>query len=217
MNEITKKTVEALKANNMNAIYAESKQDVCEAVRNILFPDCSIAVGGSVTLSECGVRDIISEPQYRFFDRNRPGITPEERTEVYRKTVGCDFLLCSSNAITENGELVNVDGTGNRVSALAFGPKKIIVIAGVNKIVPDLPAAMLRIKRIAAPKNAVRLGLNTPCAKLGHCISLEGCDAPAFTAGCKSERRICALYLITGYQMDPERITVILCGETLGY
>ena len=211
------KTMAALKANHMNSIYAENKKRVCEEVKKFLYPGCSVSAGGSVTLFESGVRDIISEKQYDFLDRNRPGISPEEKKDIYRKTVGCNFYFCSANAVTENGELVNADGTGNRVSALAFGPEKVIVIAGVNKIVPDLTAGFLRLKQIAAPKNAARLNIDTPCAKLGHCVVLENSKSPAFSDGCKCEKRICDSYLITGYQMDPNRITVIICGEPLGY
>lgn len=217
MTEQLERTLAALERNNMKALYAENAAAVCQAVESLLPEGSTIAAGGSMSLAESGVRALIEQPRYRFMDRNRPGITPEQRQEVYRSTVGCDFYFCSANAVTEKGELVNVDGVANRVSAIAFGPKRVIVIAGVNKLVPDVKTGLLRVKQTAAPKNAVRLGLDTPCARLGHCVSLEKSADPDFTDGCACETRICASYLISGRQRIPGRITVILCGEPLGY
>lgn len=217
MTESIRKTLIALERNNMRAVFAENAEDVQIAVRNLIFEGCTIAAGGSVTVKETGVWDIINEPKYNFADRNRDGITPEERQEVFRSVIGCDYYFCSANAITENGELINVDGFANRISAIAFGPKNVIVIAGINKIVRDIDEGFLRIKKIAAPKNCVRLGINNPCAKLGHCVSLEKSDNPAMTDGCACERRICRNYLVSGMQGTKNRITVILCNENLGY
>lgn len=211
------KVIKALEKNNIKGIYAENREQAVELVRGMLFDGCTITAGGSVSLQESGVWALINEPKYRFSDRNRPGITPEERQEVFRSVVGCDFFFCSSNAVTENGELVNVDGFANRVSAIAFGPKKVVMIVGKNKIVPDIKAAFLRIKSIAAPKNCVRLGIDTPCSKLGHCVSLLKNDAPDMTDGCAHERRICADYLVSARQQAVGRITVILVDEELGY
>lgn len=217
MEKQTEKTINALRNNGMNAFYAENSVQLCEIIKEILPAGCTIASGGSQTLKESGILSLISKAPYRYLDRNRYGITPEEKLDIYRSTVGCDFYFCSANAVTEDGELINVDGIGNRVSALAFGPEKVIVVAGINKLVKNTEMGLLRIKREAAPKNAVRLGLDTPCAKLGHCIALEGSANPAFTEGCSCESRICASYLITARQMQPGRITVAVCGEILGY
>ena len=217
MNEKIGKVLQALRKNNMNAFYLPDSAAVCAAVRERLFDGCTISSGGSVSLKESGVWDILKDEKYCFYDRTRPGITPEEQEEVYRKTVGCDFYFCSTNALTEDGQLVNVDGNCNRISAMAFGPKKVVLIVGVNKIVPDLKAAFLRVKTDAAPKNTVRLNLDTPCHKLGHCVALEKTSDPDWTDGCQSPSRICVNYMITAKQRDPERITVLLCGEELGY
>lgn len=217
MTEQIKNLILALEKNNIDVIFAETKQDVQNAVRSILPEGCNIAAGGSVSVVESGVWDIIKEPKYCFMDRNREGITPEERLDVFRKTVGCDYYFCSANAVTQKGELINVDGFGNRVASIAFGPQKVIAIVGINKIVKDVTEGLLRIKQVAAPKNAVRLKIDLPCAKLGHCISLEKCDNPDFTDGCNHQRRICASYLISGRQQVKGRITVILCNEELGY
>lgn len=217
MNERIERVITALRKNNMQGIYVPCINDITKTVEEILFEGCTIAAGGSVSLWESGVWNIINRDCYKFSDRNRQGITPEEREQVFKGIIGSDFYFCSANAITENGELLNVDGFANRISAIAFGPKRVIMIVGANKIVKDLDEAFLRVKKIAAPKNCVRLGIDSPCAKLGHCVSLLKCDNPSITDGCDSERRICANYLISARQQIKGRITVIICGEALGY
>lgn len=211
------KVIKALESNNIKAYYAETRAEVCEIVKNMLFKGAVIVSGGSVSLNESGVWDIINSPEYDFRDRFKEGITDEERTEVFRAAIGCDFFFCSTNAVTENGELINVDGNANRIASIAFGPKKVVMIVGVNKIVKDIDEGFLRVKKIAAPKNAVRLNTGTPCQKLGHCVALEKSDCPEVADGCKNPKRMCADYLISGFQRQKDRINVILCGETLGY
>ena len=132
------------------------------------------------------------------------------------KALTADVFLSSSNAVTENGELYNVDGRGNRIAAFCFGPKNVIVIVGANKIVPDIDAAAERVKKIAAPKNTVRLSCKTPCAKTGECISLKN-ENPELCDGCLTDERICSSYLISGRQRVKDRIKVIICKESLGY
>ena len=217
MNEQISKVMKSLENNNINAAYAETKEEVCKIVKNMLFKGAVITAGGSMSLKESGVWDIISSPEYDFRARSRQGISEEERSEAYKAAIGCDFFFCSSNAVTENGELVNVDGNANRVSSIAFGPKRVVMVVGVNKLVKDIDEGLLRIKKIAAPKNAVRLNTGTPCQKLGHCIALEKSECPAMTDGCKSPRRMCIEYLISGFHKEKGRLNIILCGETLGY
>lgn len=217
MNERIGNVIKNLNANNINAVYCETKKDVLSQVNELLTEGATISSGGSMSLIESGVWDLINKPCYNFLNRNRQGITAEEQMEIYKQVIGIDYYFCSANAVTENGELLNVDGFSNRISAIAFGSKKIIMVVGVNKIVKDLDEAFLRVKKVAAPKNCVRLGLNNPCVKLGHCVSLLKSDNPAFTDGCKTQTRICRNYLVSGMQKDKERITVILCGEELGY
>ncbi len=217
MNENVSKVMKSLESNNIKAVYAETKAEVCETVKDMLFKGAVITAGGSMSLKESGVWDIINSPEYDFRDRTKQGISEEERTKAHKAAVGCDFFFCSTNAVTEKGELVNVDGNANRIASIAFGPKKVVMVVGVNKIVKDIDEGFLRVKKIAAPKNAVRLNTGTPCQKLGHCVSLLKSDCPAMTDGCKSPNRMCVEYLITGFQKTGNRITVILCGETLGY
>lgn len=217
MNERIAKTISALEKNNMKAFYVENRTEACELVRKMLFKGATVASGGSVSLKESGVWDIISSGDYRFFDRTRPGLTEEEKTEIFRATIGCDFYFCSSNAVTENGELINVDGFANRISAISFGPKKVIMLVGTNKLVKDVNEGLLRVKRIAAPKNTARLEIDAPCRKYGHCISLLGGDCPDITDGCSGDTRICCDYLISAKQRIQDRINVIICNEELGY
>ncbi len=217
MEEIFENLITALGRNKMKGIYAETKAEALKTVREMLFDGCTITTGGSVSLVEAGVWDLIHDPRYRFADRNAPGLSAEEKENILRSNVGVDFFFCSANAITEQGELINVDGFCNRIAAIAFGPKRVVMIVGKNKIVPDVEAGLLRVKQIASPKNCVRLKLDTPCAKLGHCISLERSDHPAMTDGCNSPARICCSYLISAQQRIADRITVILVNEDLGY
>ena len=217
MNEQIDKVMKSLESNNIKAYYAETKKDACEIVKDMLFKGAVIVSGGSVSLQESGVWDIINSPEYDFRDRFKEGITEEERLDVFKAAIDCDFFFCSSNAVTENGELINVDGNANRIASIAFGPKKVVMIVGINKIVKDIDEGFLRVKKIAAPKNAVRLNTGTPCQKSGHCIALNKSDCPAITDGCKNPKRMCADYLISGFQRQKDRINVIFCGETLGY
>lgn len=217
MDERIERVVAALDRNNMQGIYVPCISSIPETVEKMLTDNAVITAGGSVSLLESGVWELINRDRYRFLDRNRDGITEDERLEVFRQCIGADFFFCSSNAVTESGELVNADGFCNRIASIAFGPKRVIMIVGINKIVKNIDEAFLRIKKTAAPKNCVRLGINSPCAKLGHCISLEKSGNPKATDGCDYCRRICSNYLISGHQQHKGRITVILCGEPLGY
>ncbi len=217
MTERIEKTIKNLSANNIQAFYCETKSDVVNKVEELLTLGATISSGGSVSLIESGVLNLINKPCYNFLNRNRKGITVEEQMEISKQVIGMDYFFCSANAVTENGELLNVDGLSNRISAIAFGPKKVIMVVGINKLVKDLNAAFLRVKKVAAPKNCVRLGIDNPCVKLGHCVALLNSDNPNFTDGCKIPTRICRNYLISGMQKEKDRIIVILCGEELGY
>ncbi|MBQ8599826.1 MAG: lactate utilization protein [Clostridia bacterium] len=205
--------LEALKKNHMEAYYVETKEEVVPLVKELMPEGSTVSVGGSQTVKETGVMDLLKSGYYNFLDRSAEGITPEEIRKVYEQTFAADGFFGSANAITEKGELVNVDGNANRIAALTFGPKSVIVIAGVNKIVPDLEAAIRRIKTIAAPANAQRLSCDTYCRETGHCLGLDG----DMTDGCSSPQRICCSYLVQGPQRQAGRIKVILVNETLGY
>ena len=217
MTEQINKLFKNLEINKIKPIYAENKAEAVKIVENMLFDGAVITWGGSMSLIECGIDKLLREEKYNFLDRGRAGITPEEQQECFKASIGADFFFCSANAITENGELINVDGLSNRVSSIAFGPKKVIMIVGKNKIVPNINEGFLRVKKIAAPQNCVRLNKDTPCVKLGHCISLLNNDNPDIADGCKSDHRICCNYLVSSLQRDKDRLHVVLVNEDLGY
>lgn len=205
--------MENLRRNHLNPQFVPTKADVLPLIERMLSDGDTVAVGGSVTLDEIGVVDHLRCGQYQFLDRYAEGLTREKREDIFRRSFFADVYLCSSNAVTEQGELYNVDGTGNRVAALAYGPKKVIVVVGVNKLVRDLDEAAKRVKTCAAPPNTRRLGFETYCNKVGHCMKLDG----GMTDGCASDSRICCSYLLTGYQRQTDRIHVILVDEDCGY
>lgn len=217
MTEQITKLFKNLEKNKMHPVFAKDKEDAKKIVTDMLFDGAVITWGGSMSVIECGIDKVLQDPKYNFMNRSREGITPEEQQECFKASIGADFFFCSCNAITENGEQINVDGLANRISSIAFGPKKVVMIVGKNKIVPDLKEAFLRVKKIAAPKNCVRLNKNTPCAKLGHCVSLLNNDNPDFADGCACDDRICCDYMISAMQRQKNRITVILVNEDLGY
>ena len=213
MNETVQKVMDALRKNRMLADYVASKEEVVPFVKSLIADGSTVATGGSRTLDECGVTELLRSGLYTFYDRNNPALTPAEKAEMTAKGATADVYLCSSNAVTEQGVLYNVDGFSNRVSAIANGPKKVITVVGVNKIVPDLDAAIRRVKTIAAPLNTKRLNCDTYCLKTGVCMGVDG----SMTDGCHSPARICCSYLVSAQQRVENRIHVILVGESLGF
>lgn len=208
------KTGENLKKNNMEFYYAPTKSDVRDIVKTLLKEGDVITNGGSVSMAECGITDLVNSPEYQYLDRTK--VAPEEVPELYRKAFFADVYISSSNAITEDGVLYNVDGNSNRIAAIAYGPKSVIIIAGYNKIVKNLEQAEIRVKMESAPSNCVRLDCKTYCAETGECVSLSKagrqiCD------GCSGDGRICCNYLISAQQRHKGRIKVIIVGEELGY
>ena len=211
------RTAEHLRKNNMEARIADTKEEALETVRSYLFDGCTIGVGGSATLDEIGAISLFRSGPYHFLDRYAPDLTPEKIKEIYRASFSADVYVMSANAVTETGLLYNVDGRSNRTAALLYGPDKVLVVAGINKIVPDLDAAAERVKRIAAPANAMRLSCNTPCTVTGVCASVSAGKENELCAGCQADRRICSNTVISAHQTVKDRITVILVRESLGF
>lgn len=205
--------MENLQKHRIAVEYVATKEEVLPRVRELIPAGSTVASGGSHTLNETGVIDLLKSGTYTYLDRMAPELTPEQRQEMTLKGNTADFYLCSSNAITEAGELYNVDGNCNRIAAIAFGPKSVIMVVGINKIVPDLDAAIRRVKTIAAPLNTKRLNCDTYCRNAGVCMGVDG----AMTDGCHSPARICCNYLVSAQQRVPDRIRVILVGESLGF
>lgn len=212
---ILERTARSLEANNMKCFIAETKADVLPIVKELLSEGETVSCGGSMSLAETGVAELLRSGDYDFLDRT--GKSPEEAEEIYRRAFFADSYLTSANAITENGELYNVDGNSNRVAAICFGPKSVIVVAGRNKVVPTLEDAVTRVKRLAAPMNAARLGCETYCKSKGECMSLSSGSCAGMTDGCKSDARICCSFVVSAFQRIKGRIKVILVNEELGF
>ena len=195
-----------LEKRRMEGYYCESAAEAVDTILSLMPEGSSIGWGGSMTLSEVGLMDALRADSGRYNLLVREDAkTPEEARAVFAKILSCNYFLMSTNAITVDGELVNIDGRGNRVSYLCYGPENVIVVAGMNKVTADVESALDRIRTVAAPTNAVRLNRKTPCAVSGKC---ENCLSP----DC-----ICAQTVITRLSQIPHRIKVILVGEDLGY
>ena len=210
------KTIKALSDNNINACFVQSCEEAIDIAKSLIKKGDVISHGGSVTLKEAGFTELFKNGDYNYLDRSAPGLTDEDIEEIYRKTYYADAFFSSANAITENGEIYNVDGHSNRVSALLFGPKKVIFIVGINKLTKDITAAARRVKEVAAPKNCVRLSKDTYCRKTGKCVTLNN-ENSDFCSGCTSEDRICANYTVMGRQQLIGRVNVIIINKNLGF
>lgn len=199
------KIIEKMKLRRMEGYYAATKEEALQLVKErFLTKGVSVAWGGSMTLQEVGIMDYLKDSECIVYDRMSPK-TPEEQKEMKAKMINADYFLMSTNAITLDGELVNIDGFANRVSFLCYGPENVLVIAGMNKVATNVEDAINRVKNIASPPNALRLHKDTPCAKTGRC-------AECFTEDC-----ICSQTVITRRSGVKGRIKVILVGEELGY
>ena len=209
----SEKVIAGLEKNRMKGFFVPSKKDVPQLVAKLLHDGDTVAVGGSVSLSECGVMPLLRSGRYQFLDRYAPGLSKEQVREIFIRSFDADAYLCSANAVTLGGALYNVDGNSNRVAAICYGPRSVIMVVGCNKIVPDIDAAIRRVKMHAAPPNAVRLSCETYCAHTGVCSGLDG----EMSAGCASDARICCNYVVSAHQREPGRIKEILVGEPVGY
>jgi len=199
------KTVIAnLKKRQMEGYYCADKTAAVQKVLELMPKGASVSWGGSMTLGEAGIMDALQTSEYRLIDRAKAK-TPEEQRAVYGEICTSDFFLTSTNAITLDGELVNIDGNGSRLAFLIFGPQNVIVVAGMNKLVKDAESGYKRVKTVACPPNAARLGRKTPCA-------LNGAGGDCYASDC-----ICSQTVITRRSHVPNRIKVILVGESLGY
>lgn len=215
MTERVKKTIDALKQNNFAAYYVDKKEEVCDVVKTLLAEGEKVACGGSVSLQQAKVIDLLKSGKYVFLDRS-VARNDQEKNDIMLQGLMCDTYFCSSNAVTVNGELYNVDGNSNRVASILYGPKSVIMVVGINKIVDNIKQAEIRVKTIAAPLNTRRLNCNTYCAETGKCVSCNNHDSE-IPGGCRGDGRICCNYVISARQRVKDRIKVILVGEDLGY
>ena len=209
--------MENLEKNNMKPYFCNTGAEAKELVMSLIKEGNTVTNGGSVTMKEIGVMDAVKERKdITYLDRNAEGLTADEVKEIYKKAFFADVYLMSTNALTLNGELYNVDGNSNRVAALLYGPESVIVVCGINKIVENLDEAVKRVKTVAAPKNTVRLHTGSYCENAGECMSLKN-DGAFMCDGCKGAGRICCNYVVSAQQRHKDRIKVIIVNENLGY
>ena len=200
-----KTIIKKLEYRRMEGLYCDTVEDARKLALSMVPADASVSFGGSVTLAETGILPGLKErTDITLYDRST-GKNPEEVTEILHKAFFSDIYFMSTNAITMDGELINIDGTANRVAALCYGPKEVIIVAGINKIVSDIESGYKRVKDIASPQNGIRLERDTPCALTGKC------------GNCIGDACMCSQTVITRRSAVPGRIKVILVGENLGY
>ena len=201
-NDLLAETVlKGLKSRNMSGYYAHTKEEALKIALELIPEGSIVTMGGAMSAREIGLVDALQEGNYTFIDRDNY----EDKREAMLLAYQADVFLSSCNAMTQDGVLVNIDGNANRVSAIAQGPKKVVMIVGMNKICDDVDGAMKRARNVAAPINAQRFGLQTPCTKTGTCMN------------CKSPDTICCQFLITRYSKHADRIHVILVNDALGF
>lgn len=197
--------IKNLAKRNMEGIYCASSRELLEKILPMMEEGSSIAWGGSESLKECGLLDTLKESgKYNLIDRSTAK-TPEELQDIYLQSADSDYFLMSTNAITMDGELVNIDGNGNRVACLIHGPRHVFLVVGMNKVVTDIGSGLSRTQNVASPPNTIRLNKNTPCAQTGFC------------SNCLSPDCICCQLVITRYSRHDDRIKVFLVGENLGF
>ena len=195
--------VKTMKKRQFDAYYCSTAEEAVEKVLELIPEGDVVSWGGVATVDQLGIKDRLRQRNQPLIDRDTAK-TPDERMDMLRQALTCDTFLMTSNAISEDGQLVNIDGMGNRVAALCFGPKQVIVVAGMNKVAGDLDSAMSRARHIAAPANVQRFDVKTPCAVTGQC------------GNCTSPDCICAQIVTTRFSKIPGRIKVVLVGEVLG-
>ena len=198
---LAQKVIKGLESRNMSGYYAASKEEALKTALSLIPEGSSVTMGGAMSAHEIGLVDALKNGNYNFIDRDKA----EDKRAAMLAAYDADVFLSSANAMTDDGILVNIDGNANRVSAICQGPKKVVFIVGMNKVCGDLDSAMKRARNVAAPINAQRFGLNTPCSKTGKCID------------CKSPDTICCQFLITRFSRHAGRIHVILVNDTLGF
>lgn len=203
-NLLAQTVIKGLESRNMTGYYVQTKEEALKKALELIPEGSSVARGGSMSVNEIGLVEVLENGNYKFVNREK--ITdPALKREAELATYDSDVYITSVNAITQDGVLVNIDGNANRVSAIAYGPRKVVCIVGMNKVVDDIDGAMKRARNEAAPINTQRFGLSTPCTANGTCMN------------CKSPDTICCQFLITRFSRHKDRIHVILVNDDLGF
>lgn len=195
------KIISGLGSRNMTGYYAENREEALKKALELIDEGSSVTMGGCMSAHEIGLVEALKAGNYDFIDRD----AYEDKRAAMLAAYDADVFLSSCNAMTEDGILINIDGNSNRVSCIAQGPKKVVFIVGMNKVCPDADSAMKRARNVAAPINAQRFGLSTPCSQTGSCMD------------CKSPDTICCQFLMTRFSRHADRIHVVLVGENLGF
>ena len=198
---LAEKVIKGLESRNMSGYYAGNKEEALKKALELIPEGSSISMGGAMSVHEIGLSEYLKSGNYNFIDRD----AYEDKRAAMLAAYDADVFLSSCNAMTNDGILVNIDGNSNRVSAIAQGPRKVVFIVGMNKVCSDVDEALKRARNVAAPTNAQRFGLSTPCSKTGSCMD------------CKSPDTICCQFLITRFSRHKDRIHVVLVGENLGF
>ena len=198
---LAQKVIKGLKSRNMSGYYAADKAEALKKALELIAEGSTVTMGGCMSAREIGLFDALKKGNYNFIDRDEIA----DKRAAMLAAYDADVFLASANAITEDGILVNIDGNSNRVSAIAQGPKKVLFIVGMNKVCSDVDGALKRARNVAAPINAQRFGLSTPCCKTGSCMD------------CKSPDTICCQFLVTRFSHHPGRIQVVLVNDALGF
>ena len=199
--KLAQKVIKGLESRNMTGYYAYSAEEAKKIALELIPEGASVTMGGGMSVHEIGLVEALKNGNYNFIDRD----AAQDKRAAMLAAYDADFFLSSCNAITEDGIMINIDGNSNRVSAICQGPKKVLFIVGMNKVCSDVDGAMKRARNVAAPINAQRFGLNTPCAKTGSCFD------------CKSPDTICCQFLMTRFSRHEGRIHVILVNDSLGF
>ncbi|KOR23865.1 lactate utilization protein [Clostridium sp. L74] len=199
------RTIKNLNSRNMEGYYINNIDQLLQKLKELIPENSIVGVGDSMTLFEAGVIDFLRDGNFNFLDKYQDKLTSDEKREIYIKNFSADTFICSTNAITESGELYNIDGNGSRVAPMIYGPKQVILIVGINKIVKNIEEAEYRVRSYTAPIDAKRLNKDTPCTKIGYCVD------------CKSSNRICNDFVVIRGQFIKGRIKILILGENLGY
>ncbi len=197
--------VAALKKHGMDAVWLATADEARDRALEMIPEGATVGVGGSITIRQVGLLSALQERGHTVYQHWAPGLTPETRRQTQMSAISADIYLSSVNAVTLDGQLVNIDMTGNRVASMIFGPKKVILIAGMNKLVRDATEGIWRAKNVVTPANAHRMGLKTPCAQLGRCTD---CDSPD---------RLCRATTIIERRPASTDLSVLLVNVELGY
>ena len=194
-----------LQSRKITGHYFEDTPALLSWLASEISPGAIIGLGDSETLTQTGVLDFLRQPQFQLLDKYRPSITREEKQQLYQQNFSADCFFLGANALSQTGEIVQIDGNGSRVAPMIYGPKKVYVIAGINKLCPSLEDAQTRARQTAGPLDAKRLGKTTPCVTLLKCID------------CRHPERICNSFVTLSSQFDPDRVTLCLINKNLGY